>query len=74
MKARDWNIPRKKEISVSEIDPFCVESVAPIFPQEIKTPHFHVMENNAVLALRPRKCIIDRRRFSAKYDRDASME
>ena len=35
MKAKGWDVPRKKEVSISEIDPFCVESVAPIFKKKL---------------------------------------
>ena len=38
MKAKDWNVTHKKEISISEIDPFCVESVAPIFKKKLTLP------------------------------------
>ena len=38
MKAKDWNVPRIKEISISEFDPFCVESVAPIFKKKLTLP------------------------------------
>ena len=40
MEAKDWNVLRKKEISISEIDPFCVESVAPIFKKKLTLPIF----------------------------------
>ena len=73
MKAKDWNVPRKKEISISEIDPFSVESVAPIFKKKLILPIFIKWKNNAVLALRPRKYMVDSRRLSAKNDRKASM-
>ena len=40
MKAKVWNVSRKKEISISEIDPFCEESVAPIFKKKLTLPIF----------------------------------
>ena len=65
MKATDWNMPRRKKI-ISEI----CRIRSPYLHEEIKTPHFHLMENNAVLALGSRKCMIGSRRLSAKNDRE----
>ena len=63
MEAKDWNVPRKKEIKVSEIDPFFVESVAPCSNWKLFLSNG---KNNAVLALGLRECMIVSRRLSQK--------